>query len=103
MSHNISNILLFRPLIFCLTPIEKYVATIKLKVKQGMTMQSQEEAKTQAHEFEGAADQVRTILKNYNIEKMFIDTQLANSVFTHKLVQLHSQPISHQDSNIESL
>lgn len=66
------------------------MGTIKLKVKQSTTAQqvAAEDGATgdQAHEYEGAADQVRTILKNYRIEKMFIDTQLANSVFSHKLV-----------------
>lgn len=66
------------------------MGTIKLTIKQSATVQhaSAEDgaAGDQAHEYEGAADQVRTILKNYRIEKMYIDTQLANSVFSHKLV-----------------
>jgi len=70
--------------------LAKYVGTIKLKVKQGAAVQQAPAedgvADDQAHEYEGAADHVRTILKNYRIEKMFIDTQLANSVFSHKLV-----------------
>ena len=68
--------------------LAKFVGTVKLKVKQGATVQhapaEDDAAGDQAHEYEGAADQVRTILKNYRIEKMFIDTQLANSVFSHK-------------------
>jgi len=53
----------------------------------------------------GISDQVRTILKNYSIEKMFIDIQLANSKFSH-ISDSYSDNIglmNNQDANIQSL